>query len=49
MADKEKSVTRGNADTWIRITQKIYNRLMKLSKGYTTLNDVIEGLLDNQK
>jgi hypothetical protein len=44
--DKEKSITRGNADAWIRITNVTYNKLIKLAEGHMTLNDVIELLLD---
>ena len=43
---KDVSITRGNAPPWICITKKTFDRLMKLSKGYMTLNDVIELLLD---
>lgn len=40
------SVTKGNVGAWIKVTNRTFNRLMKLAKGYTTLNDVIEFLLE---
>ena len=40
------SVTSGNAGAWICITHKTFDRLMKLAKQYTTLNEVIEVLLE---
>ena len=46
--DKHVSITKGNAGAWIYITSKTFSRLMKLAKGYTTLNDVIEFLLDRK-